>query len=207
MNRDGLVVPLDRPQGENDPGRPIEQIEVAAAQSQGETVLPEPEPDPALSADGAPSPPLAEARVDTEDEPPVAAPRPPLIRFVPVAATSPSPPVDAYSLRLVSGRALYDPGVLVQQSPALRALVPGARLRAHPHDLGHLGVTTGDQVRVTSSGDRSTLGAVADSSVLRGSAVLPFNQPGPGAADLIDARQPVTDVRVETVAPGSGHVA
>ena len=36
---------------------------------------------------------------------------------------------------------------------------------------------------------------------------LAFNQPGPGAADLIDARQPVTDVRVETVAPGSGHVA
>ncbi|MEA2685530.1 MAG: NADH-quinone oxidoreductase subunit, partial [Actinomycetota bacterium] len=133
--------------------------------------------------------------------------RPPLLTFVPVAATSPSPPVDAYSLRLVSGRSLYDAGVLVQQSPALAALVPGPCLRAHPHDLGHLGVTTGDQVRVTSSRGSLTLGTIADSSVLRGSALLAFNQPGPGAADLIDARQPVTDVRVETVAPGSGHVA
>ncbi len=126
---------------------------------------------------------------------------------MPVAATSPSPPVDAYSLRLVSGRILYDAGVLVQQSPSLAALVPGASLRAHPSDLGRLGVTTGDQVRVTSSRGSLTLGTVADASVLRGSAVLAFNQPGPGAADLIDARQPVTDVRVETVAPGSGHVA
>ncbi len=150
---------------------------------------------------------MAGVRFDPDDEAPVAAPRPPLLTFVPVAATSQSPPVDAYSLRLVSGRCLYDAGVLVQESPALAPLVPGARLRAHPHDLGRLGVTTGDQVRVTSSRGSLTLGAMADSAVLRGSAVLQFNQPGPGAADLIDARQPVTDVRVETVAPGSGHVA
>ena len=102
---------------------------------------------------------------------------------------------------------LYDDGVLVQQSPSLAPLVPGARLRVNPHDLDRLGVTTGDQVRVTSSRGSLTLDAVADSSVLRGSAVLQFNLPGPGAADLIDAGQPVTDVRVETVAPGSGHVA
>jgi NADH-quinone oxidoreductase subunit G len=202
-NRDGLVVPLDRPQGEARGDRPIEEIEVNAAVAQGETMLPEPEPD----AD-APLEPLAGVQYPPIDA--AAAPaggRPPLLGFVPVAATSPSPPVDAYSLRLVSGRCLYDAGVLVQQSPALAPLVPGARLRAHPHDLGHLGVTTGDQVRVTSARGSLTLGAVADASVLRGSAVLPFNQPGPGAADLIDARQPVTDLRVETVAPGSGHVA
>ncbi|MDQ1436765.1 MAG: NADH-quinone oxidoreductase subunit [Acidimicrobiaceae bacterium] len=200
-HRDGLVVPLTRPQAPVEPNRPVEAVEVAAAEAQGETLLPEPEPD----AD-APLEPLAGVRYDdtaaaSDDG------RPPLLTFVPVAATSPSPPVDAYSLRLVSGRSLYDAGVLVQQSPALAPLAPGASLRAHPHDLGHLGVTTGDQVRVTSSRGSLTLRAVADSSVLRGSAVLAFNQPGPGAADLIDARQPVTDVRVETVAPGSGHVA
>jgi NADH-quinone oxidoreductase subunit G len=200
-HRDGLVVPLTRPQAPVEPNRPVEAVEVAAAEAQGETLLPEPEPD----AD-APLEPLAGVRYDdtasaSDDG------RPPLLTFVPVAATSPSPPVDAYSLRLVSGRSLYDAGVLVQQSPSLAPLAPGASLRAHPHDLGHLGVTTGDQVRVTSSRGSLTLRAVADSSVLRGSAVLAFNQPGPGAADLIDARQPVTDVRVETVAPGSGHVA
>ncbi|MEA2829046.1 MAG: NADH-quinone oxidoreductase subunit [Actinomycetota bacterium] len=198
-NRDGLVVPLSRPQAPVEADRPVEEIEVAAAEAQGETLLPEPEPD----AD-APLEPIAGIRYPKATS---ADGRPPLLRFVPVAATSPSPPVDAYSLRLVSGRSLYDAGVLVQQSPALAALVPGPCLRAHPHDLGHLGVTTGDQVRVTSSRGSLTLGAIADSSVLRGSAVLAFNQPGPGAADLIDVRQPVTDVRVETVAPGSGHVA
>jgi len=193
-NRDGLVVPLDRQPAPPAPG-PVEEIEVAAAEAQGETLPPEPEPD----AD-APLEPVAGVRFDAgPDAPAPGRARPPLLRFVPVAATSPSPPVDAYSLRLVSGRRLYDAGVLVQQSPALAALVPGASLRAHPHDLGHLGVTTGDQVRVTSSRGSLTLGTVADSSVLRGSAVLAFNQPGPGAADLIDARQPVTDVRVETV--------
>ncbi len=192
-SRDGRVVPLTRSQGDVARGdRPLEEIEVAAAVAQGETLLPEPEPD----AD-APLDPVAGIRFDPDATP--AAGRPPLLRFVPVDATSPSPPVDAYSLRLVSGRSLYDAGVLVQQSPALAALVPGASLRAHPHDLGHLGVKTGDQVRVTSSRGSLTLGAVADSSVLRGSAVLAFNQPGPGAADLIDARHPVTDVRVETV--------
>jgi len=188
MNRDGLVVPLDRPQADVDAGRPVEEIEVGAAVAQGETLGAGSEPDPVL------------AGVDSEVTVPVpGGPTPPLIVFAPVAATSPSPPVDAYSLRLVSGRSLYDAGVMVQESPALAALVPGAHLRAHPHDLGHLGVTTGDQVRVTSARGSLTLGAVADSSVLRGSAVLRFNQPGPGAADLIDARQPVTDVRVETV--------
>ena len=39
----------------------------------------------------------------------------------------------------------------------------------------------------------------ADPRVLRGSEVLAFNAPGDGAADLIDAGQPVTDLRVETV--------
>jgi hypothetical protein len=57
-------------------------------------------------------------------------------------------------------------------------------------------------VRVSSSRGSLTLTAVADRAVLRGSAELAFNQPGPGAADLIDASLPITDVRVETVAPG-----
>jgi predicted molibdopterin-dependent oxidoreductase YjgC len=107
--------------------------------------------------------------------------------------------VDAYSLRLVSSRCLYDAGVMVQGSVSLAPLAPGARLRVNPYDLGRLGLTTGDRVRVTSSRGSVFLEAVADASVLRGSAAVTFNQPGDGAADLIDASQPVTDVRVETV--------
>jgi hypothetical protein len=43
---------------------------------------------------------------------------------------------------------------------------------------------------------------VADTGVPRGSASLDFNLPGEGAADLIDAFQPVTEVRLESL---GGH--
>ena len=216
-SRDGLVVPLSRPQ--ESPGQPVaaeiaddesippqdqavpgtappEAVEVSANIGHVGTAVPENEPD----AD-APLQPLAGTASAPGLRGPNAEPdgRPPTIRFAPVAETRPSPPVDAYSLRLVSSRSLYDAGVMSQGSPSLAALAPGARLRANPYDLGRLGLTTGDRVRVTSSRASVFLEAVADATVLRGSAALTFNQPGEGAADLIDASQPVTDVRVETV--------
>ncbi len=43
------------------------------------------------------------------------------------------------------------------------------------------------------------LEVLADTGVPRGSASLIFNLPGEGAADLIDATSPVTDVRLESV--------
>jgi anaerobic selenocysteine-containing dehydrogenase len=106
--------------------------------------------------------------------------------------------VDAYSLRLVSGRRLYDNGVTVQHSAHLATLAAVPRLRANPYDLDRLGVGTGDRVRVTSSRTSLTLEVAADTGVPRGSVALPFNLPGEGAADLIDGTQPVTDLRVET---------
>jgi hypothetical protein len=39
---------------------------------------------------------------------------------------------------------------------------------------------------------------VADDSVVRGSAWVPFNQPGPSIGELIDSADVVTDVRVES---------
>jgi anaerobic selenocysteine-containing dehydrogenase len=108
-------------------------------------------------------------------------------------------PPDAYSMRLVASRALYDAGVLVQKSPSLAPLAPGPHVAANPHDLSRLGVDPGDLVRVTSARAALVLPARADAGVPRGSVVVAFNQPGQGAADLVDAGQPVTDVRVETV--------
>ncbi|MDQ3897886.1 MAG: hypothetical protein M3326_11720, partial [Actinomycetota bacterium] len=70
-----------------------------------------------------------------------------------------------------------------------------------PADLGRMGATTGDRVRVSSSRRSLVLDVAADAGVLRGSAVLAFNAPGEGAAELIDVTQPVTDVRIETVGP------
>ncbi|HET6812100.1 MAG TPA: NADH-quinone oxidoreductase subunit NuoG [Acidimicrobiales bacterium] len=107
-------------------------------------------------------------------------------------------PLDAYSLRLVSSRTLYDGAVMTQASPALAGLAPGARLRANPYDLDRLGVTTGGQVRVASARGAFVLPVEADPGVPRGAAWLGFRQPDGGAAALIDHSQPVTDVRLET---------
>jgi anaerobic selenocysteine-containing dehydrogenase len=102
----------------------------------------------------------------------------------------------------VAARGLYDAGALVQRSPSLAPLAEGPCLRVNPADLGRLGLTTGERVRVTSARTSLVLEAAADPGVLRGSAVLAFNAPGDGAAELIDADQPVTDVRIETMSPG-----
>jgi NADH-quinone oxidoreductase subunit G len=200
--RDGLVVPVAAP-AEVETDRPKEGIEVAATQAHLGPVVHESAPE----AD-APLQPLADGtHGPSGDRGPSGGPsgdasRPPLLRFRPGPPTRPAPPVDAYSLRLVAGRTLYDAGALVSRSPSLAALAQGPRLRANPADLGRLGVKTGDRIRVTSARTSLVLDVVADPHVLRGSAVLVFNAPGEGAAELIDASQPVTDVRIETVKPG-----
>ncbi|HJV08329.1 MAG TPA: molybdopterin dinucleotide binding domain-containing protein, partial [Acidimicrobiales bacterium] len=127
--------------------------------------------------------------------------RPPVLRHRAGPPARQAPPVDAYSLRLVAVRTLYDAGALVTRSPSLAALAQAPCLRANPADLGRMGVKTGDRVRVSSSRKSLVLDVAADPHVLRGSAVLAFNARGDGAADLIDAGQPVTDLRVETVGP------
>ncbi len=189
--RDGVVVPLaDGRPTESD--RPAESIEVDAQRAHAGSVQPESDPE----AD-APLEPVAGAA-----DAPAAAPatsRPPLIRYQPGAAAKQAPPIDAYSLRLVAVRTLYDAGALVTRSPSLAALAAGPCLRVNPADLGRMGVTTGDRVRVSSSRRSLVLDVAADPHVLRGSAVLVFNAPGEGAAELIDASQTVTDLRVETV--------
>jgi NADH-quinone oxidoreductase subunit G len=194
--RDGIVVPLDgREPTESD--RPKEAIEVSANKAHLGRVIPENDPD----AD-APLQPLAGAPTASPAASSTGTSRPPLIRFRPGAPTRPAPPVDAYSLRLVAARSLYDAGTLVRRSPSLAALAQGPCLRVNPADLGRLGLTTGERVRVTSARTSLVLEAAADARVLRGSAVLAFNAPGEGAAELIDVAQPVTDVRIETMSPG-----
>ncbi|MGH9126203.1 MAG: molybdopterin oxidoreductase family protein, partial [Acidimicrobiales bacterium] len=61
--------------------------------------------------------------------------RPPMMRFQAPTKPVPVPPVDAYSLRLVSGRRLWDAGVGVQHSPHLAGLAATATIRAHPADM------------------------------------------------------------------------
>ncbi|HEX2272493.1 MAG TPA: NADH-quinone oxidoreductase subunit NuoG [Acidimicrobiales bacterium] len=205
VNRDGMVVPLaERGAPSPDLGRPIETIEVRAARTQGETLQFRPEP---ARAD-APLEPGAQYTPSPEVTAPAVAEQapPPLLAFSGAEAAPVPRPLDAYSLRLVTTRALYDGGVLVQRSPSLAPLAPGTRFRANPYDLSRLGIRPGDLVRVASARAALVLEAAADPGVPRGSASVEFNQPGEGAADLIDATQLVTDVRVETVSrtPTSG---
>jgi NADH-quinone oxidoreductase subunit G len=108
------------------------------------------------------------------------------------------PPVDSYSLRLVAPRSLYDQGVMVHRSTSLAPLSRRSRLKANPYDLERLDITTGKQVRVSSSRRGLVMEAEADESVPRGVAVCGFNLVGEGAGELIDADRPVTDVRLET---------
>jgi NADH-quinone oxidoreductase subunit G len=113
--------------------------------------------------------------------------------------TLPAP--DSYSARLVSGRRLYDGGVLLAACESLGSLVAAAGVRAHPHDLEKLGLGEGGSVRVKSARGDVVLEAVADERVPRGVVSVDFNLETDGksaAGALIDSRQPVMDVRMET---------
>ncbi|MDQ4069401.1 MAG: molybdopterin-dependent oxidoreductase, partial [Actinomycetota bacterium] len=189
--RDGVVVPLsDGTPTESD--RPVESIEVKANRAHLGNVLPENDPDSDARLE-----PLAGQATAPVATPSV--PRPPVLGYRPGAEPAKVPPVDAYSLRLVAARKMYDAATFVQRSPSLAPLAEGPCLRVNPADLGRMGVTTGDRIRVSSSRTSLVVDVAADPGVLRGSALLVFNAPGEGAADLIDASQPVTDVRIETV--------
>jgi len=125
--------------------------------------------------------------------------RPALLRLEPPATMSPAPPLDAYSLRLISSRRLWDAGTLVQNSPHLAGLAPPLRLRANPHDVERLGLRTGGRVKVVSPRAVLVLEVEVDAGVPRGSAAVDFNLGDEGAADLIDASAAVNNVRLDTV--------
>jgi NADH-quinone oxidoreductase subunit G len=115
------------------------------------------------------------------------------------------PPPDNYSLRLVAGRRLYDAGSSVTGSPSLTPLVDPLVARANPYDLDRLGAHTGDQVRVRSARGALVLPAQADDGVPRGVVAVDYNlphgsdAPANAVSTLVDSRQNVTDVRLESV--------
>jgi NADH-quinone oxidoreductase subunit G len=209
--RDGVVLPLAEHADEVHFGtgrptagvswEPIPPVPVEAAGEvvegaavEGAAVEPGAEPDgSARAADGGSDGDGAAAA--GEPAPPV----PELFRWNGDAEAVPSVPVDAYALRLVAGRTLYGADRVVVSSPSLARLAPGARLLVHPFDRDRLGVTDGQQVRATTGRGSVELHVAADPSTPQGTAFIAVNQAGPGAADLIDLSEPVTDLRVETV--------
>jgi NADH-quinone oxidoreductase subunit G len=119
---------------------------------------------------------------------------------VPESIASPTAADDAYSLRLVVTRKLYDRGTTVRHSPSLASLTPTPRLRVHPADLERAGIAGGGSGRLRSARTTFHVEAVADPGLARGSAHLYFNiaEAGEDAADLIDAASPVVEVRLES---------
>jgi NADH-quinone oxidoreductase subunit G len=183
---DGVCVPYD-PAGLRRPG-PIDPMAAPGIESVERQGAP---PRVGLARPGQAE--LAAPRPDS--------PRPPLLAGPVEVPPARVPPVDSYSLRLVSTRRLYDGGSAVSHSPSLAGLVPAAVARANPYDFDRLGVTTGDRVRLRSARGSLVLEAETDAGVPRGVVAVDFNVPSPDgtAATLIDAAEPVTDVRMESL--------
>ena len=136
---------------------------------------------------------LVVGRIATD---PIAIGRPAMAGFSAPAFEAPA--VDAYSLRLVTARRLYDRGTLVSQSPSLASLAVGGVLLVNPVDLDRLGVAPGGSVKVSSPRGSITTAVEPYTSVPPGTVVLSWNQGDPSPNILINSAASVTEVRVET---------
>ncbi len=97
----------------------------------------------------------------------------------PAAVDGPGlPAADSYSLRLASGRTMYDQATMVQQAPTIAKLARPATVRLNPHDFAKLGIDPGTPVKVSSARGAVTASATSDPGVPRDTAVVPFNAAG-----------------------------
>ena len=115
-------------------------------------------------------------------------------------ATLPVQDRNSYDYRIVSFRKLYDAAVGTAKSPSLAQLATGATVVVHPLDLARIGVELGANVQVISTKATAVLPVTTSEDVLRGTAWLPFNQPGNDAREIFDARAGIVDVRIEKLA-------
>jgi NADH-quinone oxidoreductase subunit G len=195
-HRDGVVIPLPAPleppapQAADASADPAATPGLLETETQGPASDPEPEPEP------EPELLTAADRPEGRDS---AVKRPELLVWAPAGEPGPAPKLDAYKLRVVAGRKLYDNGVMVTMAPSLASLAAPPVLRVHPSDLDRLGVTTGGNLRVRSA--RLTIESievVADPFQPRGTAGVPFNVPGIDTGALLSADAPVAEIAIET---------
>ncbi len=174
-------------------------------------------PGPGLSWEPIPAQPEESAEGEATDasEPTesieVSAPPEPPVTLHTWSADAPAPaaaPTDAYSLRLVASRTLFGADRTVMASPSLARITDDvARLVINPRDLAALGVDEGVPVRVTSSRGTVDVPVGADGAVEKGSAFIASNRSGPGAADLVDVGEAVTDLRIQVIDAEGGSGA
>ena len=103
---------------------------------------------------------------------------------------------DAYGLRLVASRSMYDTGVLVGHSPSLAGLAPGTRAALEPTDLARYGVAEGEVVDLIGPKGTVQVAVTAADGVAKGAVHLYVNQPNVDVCEIVDAALPVTEVRV-----------
>jgi NADH-quinone oxidoreductase subunit G len=112
------------------------------------------------------------------------------------------PLADAYALRVVLSRRLYDRGVAMQGSPALHGLIPTTTLHLNHFDLDRLGVESGDVVKVNGPKGTLELPVVLNEGVARGTTEIIFgtlDESGENVVkELIDGSSVITQVRLAT---------
>ncbi len=116
---------------------------------------------------------------------------------VPPPSADTGPANDAYSLRLVASRRMYDDGVALRHSPVGVGLARSIEVRLNPADFDKLGVEAGSVVKIESGQGHLLAPVAADAGVPAGTAAIPFSVPGWSANVLVDGSALVTDVRVE----------
>ncbi len=119
------------------------------------------------------------------------------IEFKAPEAPTPVPHVDAYSVRLVTSRAMYDRGTLVQHAPSMAGLAPAVALALNTIDFQRVGVEPGVEVQVVSNVGEMVLPVVADPGVPRGTAVMGYNHPDHDVRHFIDPDAAITDLRIQ----------
>ncbi|MBX7070976.1 MAG: molybdopterin-dependent oxidoreductase, partial [Microthrixaceae bacterium] len=107
------------------------------------------------------------------------------------------PAVDAYALRLVATRTMYDHGTLTQHSPASAGSAPAATLHLNPADFDKAGVSAEGRIKVTNGQRSIVVPAIADATIAKGTAVMSVGTAEVSVTQLIEVGAPVTDVRLE----------
>jgi NADH-quinone oxidoreductase subunit G len=108
-------------------------------------------------------------------------------------------PRNSYEFRVDVSRKLYDRAVGTITSPALVNLATGASITIHPLDLERVGAAVGANVRISNAHSSIVLPVQSNEKVPRGTAVIPFNQPGADIRELVRHGDSVVDVRIESM--------
>lgn len=105
-------------------------------------------------------------------------------------------PIEVGTVRLVSGRKLYDLGTHVQFSEHLAGLVQPLKVSINPATLSAAGVD-GDSVKLKSARGEVVVPVAGDERVPQGVAVWPSNIAEASPSHHIDVNEPFTTMRLE----------